>query len=84
VAAAAIAACPIASTQSRSRAPRCSKFDRLLVVEQAGVELDIRPLVDTRERLVRTRTALNNAPLWHLAELTRADHRARARHTVAT
>jgi transposase len=41
-------------------------FDRLPVAELAGVELDIRLLVDHRERLVRTRTALYNDLLWHL------------------
>src|SRR3954454_19834770 len=35
----------------------------------AGVELDIRPLVDHRERLIRSRVALNNDLLWHLHDL---------------
>jgi transposase len=43
--------------------------DRLPVAELAGVELDIRLLVDHRERLVRTRTALYNDLLWHLHDL---------------
>jgi transposase len=42
---------------------------RLPVAELAGVELDIRLLVDHRERLVRMRTALNNDLLWHLHDL---------------
>jgi transposase len=45
-----------------------------LVAELAGVELDIRLLVDHRERLVRMRSALNNDLLWHLHDLwPRAD-----------
>src|SRR4051794_10834030 len=43
--------------------------DRLPVAELAGVELDIRLLVDHRERLVRVRTALYNDLLWHLHDL---------------
>ena len=43
--------------------------DRLPVAELAGVELDIRLLVDHRERLVRMRTALSNDLLWHLHDL---------------
>src|SRR3954447_18703722 len=42
---------------------------RLPVVELAGVELDIRLLVDHRERLARVRTALYNDLLWHLHDL---------------
>jgi transposase len=42
---------------------------RLPVAELAGPELDIRLLVDHRERLVRTRTALYNDVLWHLHDL---------------
>jgi transposase len=43
--------------------------DRLPVAQLAGVELDIRLLVDHRERLVRMRTALYNDVLWHLHDL---------------
>jgi transposase len=43
--------------------------ERLPVAELAGVELDIRLLVDHRERLVRMRTALYNDLLWHLDDL---------------
>jgi transposase len=35
----------------------------------AGLELDLRLLVDHRERLVRTRVALNNDLQWHLHDL---------------
>jgi hypothetical protein len=35
----------------------------------AGPELDIRLLVDHRERLVRTRMALNNTLQWNLHDL---------------
>jgi transposase len=52
-----------------ARAALREGFDRLPVAELAGVELDIRLLVDHRERLVRTRTALNNDLLWHLHDL---------------
>jgi transposase len=44
-------------------------LERLPVAELAGVELDIRLLIDHRERLVRMRTALNNDLLWHLHDL---------------
>jgi transposase len=43
--------------------------DRLPIAELAGVELDIRLLVDHRERLVRMRTALYIDLLWHLHDL---------------
>jgi transposase len=52
-----------------ARAALRDGFERLPVAELAGVELDIRLLVDHRERLVRTRTALNNDLLWHLHDL---------------
>jgi transposase len=52
-----------------ARAALREGFERLPVAELAGVELDIRLLVDHRERLVRTRTALNNDLLWHLHDL---------------
>jgi transposase len=35
----------------------------------AGIELDLRLLVDHRERLVRSRVALNNDLQWHLHDL---------------
>src|SRR3954449_11001526 len=43
--------------------------DRLPVAQLAGVELEIRLLVDHRERLVRMRTAIYNDLLWHLHDL---------------
>jgi transposase len=41
----------------------------LPTAELAGPELDTRLLVDHRERLVRTRCALNNTLQWHLPDL---------------
>jgi hypothetical protein len=52
-----------------ARAALREGLDRLPVAELAGVELDIRLLVDHRERLVRTRTAIYNDLLWHLHDL---------------
>jgi transposase len=52
-----------------ARATLREGVDRLPVAELAGVELDIRLLVDHRERLVRMRTALYNDVLWHLHDL---------------
>ena len=44
-------------------------LDGLPSAQLAGVELDIRLLVDHRERLIRSRVALNNDLLWHLHDL---------------
>jgi len=52
-----------------ARAALREGVERLPVAQLAGVELDIRLLVDHRERLVRMRTALNNDLLWHLHDL---------------
>src|SRR3954453_5336755 len=52
-----------------ARAALREGLERLPVAELAGVELDIRLLVDHRERLVRMRSALNNDLLWHLHDL---------------
>jgi transposase len=52
-----------------ARAALREGLERLPVAELAGVELDIRLLVDHRERLVRMRTALYNDLLWHLHDL---------------
>jgi transposase len=52
-----------------ARAALREGFERLPVAELAGVELDLRLLVDHRERLVRMRTALYNDLLWHLHDL---------------
>src|SRR3954470_16619837 len=43
--------------------------DALPSAQLAGVELDLRLLIDHRERLVRSRVALNNDVLWHLHDL---------------
>jgi transposase len=52
-----------------ARAALREGVERLPVAQLAGIELDIRLLVDHRERLVRMRTALNNDLLWHLHDL---------------
>jgi len=52
-----------------ARAALREGVERLPTAELAGVELDIRLLVDHRERLVRMRTALYNDLLWHLHDL---------------
>src|SRR3954462_3340522 len=52
-----------------SRAALREGVDRLPTAELAGVELEIRLLVDHRERVVRIRTAVNNDLLWHLHDL---------------
>jgi transposase len=52
-----------------ARAALREGLDRLPVAELAGAELEIRLLVDHRERLVRVRTALYNDLLWHLHDL---------------
>src|SRR5580698_10567077 len=44
-------------------------IDTLPVAQLAGIELDIRLLVDHRERLVATRTRLINDLRWHLHDL---------------
>jgi transposase len=52
-----------------ARAALAARIETLPAAALAGPELDIRLLVDHRERLVRTRTALNNDLLWHLHDL---------------
>ena len=52
-----------------ARAALREGVDRLPVAQLAGVELEIRLLVDHRERLVRMRTAIYNDLLWHLHDL---------------
>jgi transposase len=52
-----------------ARAALREGIERLPAAQLAGVELDIRLLVDHRERLVRMRTALYNDLLWHLHDL---------------
>src|SRR5215204_558110 len=42
---------------------------QLPCAQLAGIELDLRLLIDHRERLIRSRVALNNDVLWHLHDL---------------
>jgi len=61
---------PTASTRSRSRERRCAKgWTSCRAARLDGPELDLRLLVDHRERLVRQRVALNNTLQWHLHDL---------------
>src|SRR3954468_24951038 len=58
------------SMRWRSLARRCAKASTGCPAAQlAGPELDIRLLVDHRERLLRSRVAINNDLLWHLHDL---------------
>jgi len=52
-----------------ARAALAEGIATLPTAELAGPELDIRLLVDHRERLVRTRVGLNNTLQWHLHDL---------------
>src|SRR3954462_4059979 len=52
-----------------ARAALREGIDDLPSAPLAGVELDIRLLVDHRERLVRSRVAINNDLLWRLHDL---------------
>src|SRR3954469_9686674 len=52
-----------------ARAALAEGLATLPSAELAGPELDIRLLVDHRERLVRQRVALNNTLQWHLHDL---------------
>jgi transposase len=52
-----------------ARAALREGVDALPSAHLAGVELDLRLLVDHRERLVRSRVALNNDLQWHLHDL---------------
>jgi transposase len=52
-----------------ARAALREGIESLPSAQLAGAELDIRLLVDHRERLIRTRVALNNDLLWHLHDL---------------
>ena len=52
-----------------ARAALAEGIASLPTAELAGPELDIRLLVDHRERLVRTRVGLNNTLQWHLHDL---------------
>jgi transposase len=52
-----------------ARAALREGLDTLPVAQLAGPELDVRLLVDHRERLVAQRTALSNDLRWHLHDL---------------
>ena len=52
-----------------ARAALQEGLDAFPVAQLAGRELDLRLLVDHRERLVRQRVALNNSVQWHLHDL---------------
>jgi transposase len=52
-----------------ARAALREGIESLPSAQLAGVELDIRLLVDHRERLIRSRVALNNDLLWHLHDV---------------
>jgi len=54
---------------SVARAALAAGIDTLPTAALAGVELDLRLLVDHRERLVRTRVALNSTLQWNLHDL---------------
>src|SRR4051794_22318434 len=52
-----------------ARAALREGLEKLPAAQLAGPELDVRLLVDHRERLVRQRTALSNDLRWHLHDL---------------
>ena len=52
-----------------ARAALQEGLDALPAAQLEGAELDLRLLVDHRERLVRQRVALNNTLQWHLHDL---------------
>jgi transposase len=54
---------------SVARAALAAGIETLPTAALAGPELDLRLLVDHRERLVRTRVALNNTLQWNLHDL---------------
>jgi transposase len=54
---------------SVARAALREGLDTLPAAQLDGPELDLRLLVDHRERLVRARVALNNTLQWHLHDL---------------
>jgi transposase len=54
-----------------ARAALAAGIDTLPTAALAGPELDLRLLVDHRERLVRTRVALNSTLQWNLHDLWR-------------
>jgi transposase len=52
-----------------ARAALREGVETLPSAQLAGIELDLRLLIDHRERLIRSRVALNNDVLWHLHDL---------------
>jgi transposase len=52
-----------------ARAALSEGLDALPAAQLEGPELDLRLLVDHRERLIRQRVALNNTLQWHLHDL---------------
>jgi hypothetical protein len=63
------AASPTASTRSVARAALREGLNTLPAAHLDGPELDLRLLVDHRERLVRQRVAINNTLQSHLHDL---------------
>jgi transposase len=55
-----------------ARAALREGLDALPAAHLDGPELDLRLLVDHRERLVRARVALNNTLQWHLQGMSRS------------
>src|SRR4051812_41789645 len=55
--------------QALARAVLREGLDELPVAQPDGPELDLRLLVDHRERLVGQRVGLNNTLQWHLHDL---------------
>ena len=68
---------------SVARAALAVGIDKLPTAAVAGRELDLRLLVDHRERLVRTRVALNSTLQWHLHDLSPSS-RCRVTHCSHT
>ena len=58
-----------AGAHRRRLSPAREGLDALPAAQLEGPELDLRLLVDHRERLVRQRVALNNTLQWHLHDL---------------
>jgi len=52
-----------------ARAALREGVEHLPSAQLAGIELDLRLLIDHRERLIRSRVALNNDLQWHLHDL---------------
>src|SRR4051812_48483431 len=67
-----------------ARAALREGLDRLPAAHLDGPELDLRLLVDHRERLVRQRVAINNTLQWHLHDLWPEIHFRAARYFTAS